>query len=85
MNFYKQQIPVMIEKYKTAMEQCLEIVDKKIEVEQLSDDKLFNVLKGKRQAAEDAKYYAKEVDALENELSGKKDEEESTIKTFRKQ
>jgi len=60
-------LETIIEKYKTAMTQCLEIVDKVIDSD-LSDDKLHNALKGKRMAAEDAKWYAKEVDSLENEL-----------------
>ena len=57
------------------MAQCLEIVDKKIDGE-LSDDKLHNALKGKRMAAEDAKWYAREVDALETEMTGHKEEKE---------
>lgn len=73
MSFYEEQIPVMIGKYKTAMQQCLDIVDKKIEVDDLSDDKLHAVLKGKRMAAEDAKFYAKEVDVLQAELTGEKE------------
>ena len=77
MSFYKDNIEVIIEKYKTAMAQCLEIVDKKID-DDLSDDKLHNALKGKRMAAEDAKWYAKEVDALENESKGTEEEPEET-------
>lgn len=74
MSFYKDNIPGIIDKYKTAMNQCLAIVDKEIDGD-LSDDKLHSALKGKRMAAEDAKWYAKEVDLLENELSGKEDED----------
>lgn len=76
MSYYKEQIPVMIEKYKAAQMQCLDIVDKKIDVEDLTDDKLHAVLKGKRMAAEDAKWYAKEVDVLQDELEGKDEEKE---------
>lgn len=36
----------------------------------LADDKLHNVLKAKRMASEDAKYYAKEIEILENEANG---------------
>ncbi|MGS4345094.1 hypothetical protein ACKUSY_05680 [Myroides odoratus] len=36
----------------------------------LPEYKMYNVLKGKRQATEDAIYYAKEIDKLERELRG---------------
>lgn len=75
MSYYKDQIPTIIEKYKTAMTQCLDIIDQEID-STLSDDKLHSALKGKKMAAEDAKWYAKEVDMLENELSGKIEETE---------
>lgn len=78
MSFYKDKIPTIIAKYKTAMNQCLDIVDQEIDG-QLSDDKLHSALKGKRMAAEDARWYAKEVDALQDELNGK--EEEKTDET----
>lgn len=58
----------MIEKYKNAVEQCLEILDQEID-KALSDDKLHSALKGKKMAAEDAKFYAKEIDVLEAELN----------------
>lgn len=83
MSFYKQQIPVMIEKYKTAMDQCLNIIDQEIDTT-LSDDKLHAALKGKKMAAEDAKWYAKEVDVLEAELTGVKESEETSMKDFKK-
>ena len=80
MSYYKDQIPAIILKYKTAMQQCLDIVDQEIDG-QLSDDKLHSALKGKRMAAEDARWYAKEVDALESELSGKTEESEEITET----
>lgn len=80
MSFYKDNIEVIIKKYKTAMSQCLAIVDKKIDSD-LSDDKLHNALKGKRMAAEDAKWYAKEVDALENEMNGTEKPKEEEVST----
>lgn len=67
---YKQTIPKLIKKYKEAIEQCLNIVGMEIDTE-ISDDKLHNVLKAKRMAGEDAKYYAQEIDILENEIKGK--------------
>lgn len=85
MSYYKDQIPAMIDKYKAAMKQCLDIIDQEIDGE-LSDDKLHSALKGKRMAAEDAKWYAKEVDVLEGELrpETKKEDEEVSTKAFRK-
>lgn len=77
MSYYKEQIPIMIEKYKSAMSQCLDIIDQEIDG-QLSDDKLHSALKGKKMAAEDAKWYAKEVDVLQDELEGKEKEEKVT-------
>lgn len=65
----------MIKKYKTAMTQCLDIIDQEISGE-LSDDKLHSALKGKKMAAEDAKWYAREVDSLQNELDGTEDDKE---------
>lgn len=79
MSYYKEQIPVMIEKYKTAMTQCLNIIDQPLD-EDLSDDKLFNALKGKKAAADDAKWYAKQVDVLQDELDGKEEEEQKVTK-----
>lgn len=83
MSYYKEQIPTIIEKYKTAMKQCLDIVDQEIDGT-LSDDKLHAALKGKKMAAEDAKWYAKEVDVLEAELTGQKESEETSMKDFKK-
>lgn len=78
MSYYKEQIPVMIEKYKTAMKQCLDIIDQEIDGT-LSDDKLHAALKGKKMAAEDAKWYAKEVDVLQNEFDGTEEEKEMPV------
>jgi hypothetical protein len=73
---YKETLPLLIKKYKDAINQCLEIVGMPIDAE-LSDDKLHNVLRAKRMAGEDAKYYSQEIDILENELKGK--EAEKTV------
>lgn len=78
-NYYREVVPKLIEKYKTAVDQCLNIVDQKID-DKISDDKLHNVLKAKRQAGEDAKFFAKEVDMLENELRGVEVTEETDKK-----
>lgn len=68
-NYYLETIPLLIEKYKSAIEQCLDVIDKAID-EDLSDDKLHNVLKAKRIAGDDVKYYAKEIESMENEMNG---------------
>tara|TARA_R110002049_G_scaffold108120_1_gene256144 strand:+ start:5309 stop:5575 length:267 start_codon:yes stop_codon:yes gene_type:complete len=74
---YKQTVPKLIGKYKIAIDQCLEIIGMQIDTE-LSDDKLHNVLKAKRMAGEDAKYYSEQIDILENELKGKDIKKEVT-------
>lgn len=66
--FYKDTLPRLIDKYKMALEQCLVIVGQPIE-DDLKDDKMFNALKGKKEAGEQVKFYAKEIDALENEIN----------------
>ncbi|MEN9655108.1 MAG: Cellulophaga phage phi18:3 [Bacteroidota bacterium] len=85
MSYYKEQIPEIIERLKIAIEQCKEVISQTIDVE-LADDKLHAVLKGKRMATEDAMFYAKQIDVLEAELSGKNTEETETnnpVKRFR--
>lgn len=67
--FYKDTLPKLIEKYKLALEQCLEIIGREVDAD-LNDDKMFNVLKGKKEAGEQVKFYAKEIDSLENEING---------------
>jgi hypothetical protein len=70
MSYYKEQIPEIIESLKTAINQCMVIISQPIDSE-IADDKLHAVLKAKRMATDDVKFYAKEVDLLEAELSGK--------------
>jgi len=67
--YYKEILPRLIEKYKIVVGQCLEIIEQQID-SSISDDKLHNVLKAKRMASEDAKYYAQQIDILENEING---------------
>jgi SMC interacting uncharacterized protein involved in chromosome segregation len=69
MSYYKEQVPELIIRMKTTIKQCLDIVSQKIDTE-LNDDKLHAVLKAKRMATEDVKFYAKEIDTLQNELDG---------------
>lgn len=69
-SYYRSTLTKLIEKYKIAIEQCLKIVGQPVD-QDLKDDKLHNVLKAKKMAAEDAKFYATEIDKIENELAGK--------------
>ena len=70
----------LINKYKNLVEQCFGVMEREID-EELSDDKLHAVLKAKRMASEDAKFYAKEIEAMENEINGVEIEEETTTQT----
>jgi len=69
MSYYKEQIPELIEQIKIAMQQCMSLISQEIDPT-LNDDKLHAALKGKRVAVEDVKFYAKEIDALQNEMLG---------------
>lgn len=67
--YYGETKIKLIDSYKKLVEQCIKIMDMEIP-DELSEDKLHNVLKGKRMASEDAKFYAKEIEQLENEQNG---------------
>lgn len=88
MSYYKDKIPEIIDRLKIAIEQCLVVISQPITAD-LADDKLHAVLKGKRMASEDVKFYAKEVDILKAELEGtviETDREDlNLIKQFTKQ
>ena len=75
MNKYRITAEQLIDKLGIAIEQCLAIIEQDI-ASDITEDKMHNVLKGKRMAAEDAIFYAKEIDRLEVELSGEAKEEE---------
>ncbi len=90
MSYYKEQIPALIDNIKIAIEQCMNIISQEIDSE-INDDKLHAVLKAKRMAAEDVKFYSKEIDLLQDELNGKNAEENTegeekgnTVKQFSK-
>jgi len=78
--YYKENVPLLIEKLKTSVTQTLEVIDREID-EDLSGDKFVNVLKAKRQAAEDVVWALKRIDELENELNGTEDEVEQAVST----
>ncbi len=49
------------------IEECLKILGQKIQGD-ISDDKMHNVIRSKKMAAETAEWGAKEIDRLEEEL-----------------
>ena len=73
-SFYKENLPKLIQRLKKSLDKIAPIIDQDIDKD-IRDDKLTNVLKAKRQAAEDYLWTIKEVDRLEAELNGKKQEE----------
>ena len=73
-SYYKSNISVLIEKLKTSCGQLFDVIEREID-ETLQDDKLLNVLKAKRMAAEDSVWIMKKIKELEAELSGKALEE----------
>jgi len=74
-SYYRENLPLLIGKLKKVATNLLSIIEETFDTD-LSDDKMFNALKGKRQAADDYLYYLKKIDELEDELAGKAKEEE---------
>lgn len=68
-SYYKQKLPDLIDRLKNSVDKISVIIDQDID-DDITDDKLFNVLKAKRQAAEDVAWTLKKIDELENELNG---------------
>ena len=68
--YYKATVPKLIKKYKLMVDQCLDIVGQKIAAD-LSEDKMHNVTKAKKMAAETAKWGAQEIDDLTAEMEGR--------------
>lgn len=77
--FYKDTMPRLIKQYKSALEDCLIIAGDKIDTD-LNDDKIFNALKGRKEAGEQVKYYAKEIESIENDINGVKITEKKEVK-----
>jgi len=78
-SYYKQNLPNLIQRLKNSISKIETIIDADIE-DAITDDKLFNVLKAKRQASEDVIWTLKRIDELENELNGVEEEEITTTK-----
>lgn len=68
-SYYRENLPTVIDKLKKAVERNLKIIDQKVG-STLSEDRLVNVLKARRMAAEDTIYFMKEIDRLEGEIHG---------------
>lgn len=66
--YYKDNLPSLIGRLKGSIPKIEKIIDQDIDSD-IKDDKLFNVLKAKRQATEDVIWTMKRIDELENELN----------------
>ena len=75
-SYYKEKLPDLIERLKNSVDKISDIIDQNI-ADDITDDKLFNVLKAKRQASEDVIWTLKRIDELENDLNGVNDEDEN--------
>lgn len=85
-NYFKKKAPELIEKLKDMVDECLKIVGEEVGGK-LSADKKKNVVLGKKEAAEAARWALGEIDALERQLNPenypeeeKKDETKSSNK-----
>lgn len=74
-DYYSEKREEFIEKLKLAVDQCLTIIGESIDNE-ISDDKLYNVLKGKKMASEDAEHYIGQIKRFEDEINGVDSSEE---------
>jgi hypothetical protein len=68
MSYYKDTVPKLIKELKSMVKECLKIAGDKIDAD-MSDDKMHNVIKSKRMAAEQVIWASQEIDALEAELN----------------
>jgi hypothetical protein len=68
MSYYKDTIPKLIKELKKMIKECLVIAGNKIDAD-MSDDKMHNVIKSKKMAAEQVIWASQEIDTLEAELN----------------
>ena len=68
MSYYKTTIPKLIKELKSMVKECLKIAGDKIDTE-MTDDKMHNVIKSKKMAAEQVIWASQEIDNLEAELN----------------
>lgn len=72
-SYYRKRLPELIERTKNGVDKNLLVITLEVE-SQLGEEKYFNVLKGRRMAAEDCIDAMKQVEQLENEIGIKSDE-----------
>lgn len=82
-SYYEQRLPDLIQKLKNMVDKNMDVIDKETD-DDLSSDKFFNVLKGRKQAAEDCSWAMRKIDELEKELSGEETEEIKPKKSWAK-
>lgn len=75
--YYEQRLPDLIKSLKSQVQKNMDVINREVESD-LSSDKYFNVLKGRRMAAEYTKSTLVEIDKLEQRL--KIDKEDSYYK-----
>jgi len=73
-SYYDERLPDLIEKLKNMVNKNLDIIDKDTD-DDISSDKFYNVLKGRKQAAEDCTWAMRKICELERELNGEEKEE----------
>ncbi len=73
-SYYEERLPDLIQKLKNMVDRNMDVIDQDTEGD-LTSDKFFNVLKGRKQAAEDCVWAMKRIGDLEKELSGEDTEE----------
>lgn len=67
--YNKENLELLVAELKLSNAVLLPIIGKDIS-DDLSDDKFFNVLKGKRQATEDVQWNLNKIEELENKING---------------
>lgn len=78
--YYKENLAKLIKRMENSIDQTLEVIDKEID-EKITDDKYINILKARKQAAEDVIWFMKRIGELKKELLGIVDEDESQVGT----
>ena len=68
MSYYKETMPQLIKELKKMVKESLNIVGDKIDGD-LADDKMHNVIRSKKMAAENVVWGTQEIDRLEEELN----------------
>ena len=62
-DYYKENVEKLIKRMENNIHQTLEVIDKDID-EKITDDKYLNVLKARKQAAEDVIWFVKKIGEL---------------------